>query len=72
MRTVPDRATMLGDSMSAAQGAARGDARLRARGTALPTRLVDGRLVVTLPDQPSDAVCSVLALDMQTAIPAVY
>ena len=35
----------------------------------LPVKLVDAGAVVTLPDQPSDPVCSVLAVDFATAVP---
>ena len=54
--TLPTRAAMLG----------------AADREGLPARRVDTGVVVTLPPRPSDAVCSVLALDMPSAIPAAY
>jgi len=56
VQTLPTRAFMMGTR----------------DGDALPVRRVDRGLVVTLPAQPSDAICSVLTLDMPAAIPSVY
>ena len=56
IRTAPVRARMLGD---------RGRERL-------PAHVVDAGVVVTLPERASNAVCSVLAIDMPGAIPASY
>jgi len=39
---------------------------------ALPSRIVDEGLLVTLPERPSDATCSVLTVRMPAAIPAAY
>ncbi|MBX7120297.1 MAG: alpha-L-fucosidase [Gemmatimonadaceae bacterium] len=42
------------------------------RAEALPTRLVDAGLVVTLPAERSDPVCSVLAVEMPAAVPPAF
>lgn len=54
--TLPARAAMLGSPAS----------------DVLPVRRVDAGVVVTLPPRASNAVCSVLGLDMPSPIPAAY
>jgi len=54
--TLPTRAAMLGSADRAG----------------LPTRRVDAGVVVTLPPTASNSICSVLALDMPSAIPTAY
>jgi alpha-L-fucosidase len=56
VNTLPTRASMM--------GARAGDA--------LPVRRVDRGLVVTLPPQAPDPICSVLAVEMPSPIPSVY
>lgn len=47
-------------------------ARLLGANTALPTRVTEQGLVVTLPERASDPVCSVLSVQMADPIPAAY
>ena len=41
-------------------------------GEALQTRVMEGGVVVTLPERATDATCSVLAVRMREAVPAAY